>query len=154
MNKEQFMRNDQYNFIKRQVQQLVSGHGMVNDEQVIGALESISIERVSDLFTDITDEQKQMLNKIVEIVDKEEAEQFLLNLESHIIPFNKPSEQKLRKLFPKAKKLKLSEGLDYTKMTFLSFDVRDEKTIYNRTYPKRHDRSFGYLRRNECKANL
>ena len=111
MNKEQFMRNDEYNFIKRQAKQLVSGHGMVNDEQVIGALESLSIERVSDLFTDITDEQKEMLNKIVEIVDKEEAKQFLLNLESHIIPFNKPSEQKLKKLFPKAKKLKLpTEG--------------------------------------------
>ncbi len=128
MNKEQFMRNDQYNFIKRQVQHLVSGHGMVNDEQVIGALESLSIERVSDLFTDITDEQKEMLNKIVEIVDKEEAEQFLLNLESHIIPFNKPSEQKLKKLFPKAKKLKLpTEGLDYTKMTFLSLMISGRK---------------------------
>ena len=48
-----------------------------------------------------------MLNKIVEIVDKEEAEQLLLDLESHIIPFNKPSEQKLKKLFLKVKKLKL-----------------------------------------------
>lgn len=131
MNKEQFMRNDQYNFIKRQVQQLVSGHGMVNDEQVLDALESLSIERVSDLFTDITDEQKEMLNKIVEIVDKVEAEQFLLNLESHIIPFNKPSEQKLKKLFPKAKKLKLpTEGLDYTKMTFLCFDDIGTKKRY------------------------
>ncbi len=131
MNHEQFMRNDQFNFIKRQVQQLVNGHGTVNDERVISALESLSIERVVDLFTDITDEHKEMLNKIVEIVDKEEAEQFLLELESYVIPFSKPSEQKLKKLFPKVKKLKLpSEGLDYHKMSFLSFDDIGTKKRY------------------------
>lgn len=131
MNHEQFMKNDQFNFIKRQVQLLVNGHGTVNDERVIDALESLSIERVFELFTDITDAQKEMLNKIVEIADREEAEQFLLELESRVIPFNKPSEQQLKKLFPKVKKLKLpAVGLDYTKMSFLSFDDIGTKKRY------------------------
>ena len=131
MMNEQFLRNDQYNFIKRQVQQLVNGHASVNDQHVIGALESLSIEKVLDLFTELTDEQKELLNKLVEIEDKEEAERFLINLASYIIPFNKPSEQRLKKLFPKVKKLKLpSEGLDYKRMTYLCFDDIGTKRRY------------------------
>lgn len=123
MKNKQFLRNDQYNFIKRQVQQLVNGNTMVNDKHVIGALESLSIEKVNDLFTEMTDEQKEVLNKLVEISDKEEAEQYLFDLESYVIPFTKPSEQRLKKLFPKVKKMKLpTDGLDYKKMSFLSFD--------------------------------
>lgn len=131
MKNEQFLRNDQYNFIKRQIQQLVNGHATVNDQHVIGALESLSIEKVHDLFTDLTDWQRQILDQIVEIKDKEEAEQLLSVLESYIIPFNRPSEQKMKKLFPKVKKLKLpTEGLDYNKMTFLSFDDIGTKRRY------------------------
>ena len=131
MMNEQFLRNDQYNFIKRQVQQLVNGHASVNDQHVIGALESLSIEKVLDLFTELTDEQKELLNKLVEIEDKEEAERFLVNLASYIIPFNKPSEQRLKKLFPKVKKLKLpTEGLNYKRMTYLSFDDIGSKRRY------------------------
>lgn len=131
MKNEQFLRNDQYNFIKRQVQQLVNGHATVNDQHVIGALESLSIEKVTYLFTDVSDEQKEILNKIVEIADKEEAEQYLSDLESFIIPFTKPSEQRLKKLFPKVKKMKLpADGLDYKKMSFLSFDDIGTKKRY------------------------
>lgn len=131
MKNEQFLRNDQYNFIKRQVNQLVNGHATVNDKHVIGALESLSIEKVLDLFTDLTDAQKEMLTKMTAIVDKEEAEQFLVDLGSYVIPFTKPSEQRLKKLFPKVKKLKLpTDGLDYNKMSFLSVDDIGTKKRY------------------------
>lgn len=131
MKNEQFMRNDQYNFIKRQIQYLVNGHATVNDQHVIGALESLSIEKVHDLFTDLTEGQKEILNRVAEVDDKEEAEQLLSELESYIIPFNKPSEQKLKKLFPKVKKLKLpAEGLNYNRMSFLSFDDIGTKKRY------------------------
>lgn len=131
MKNEQFMRNDQYNFIKRQIQYLVNGHATVNDQHVIGALESLSIEKVHDLFTDLTEGQKEILNRVAEVDDKEEAEQLLSELESYIIPFTKPSEQKLKKLFPKVKKLKLpAEGLDYNRMSFLSFDDIGTKKRY------------------------
>ena len=131
MMNEPFLRNDQYNFIKRQVRQLVNGHASVNDQHVIGALESLSIEKVLDLFADVTVEQKEILNKMVEIEDKEEAEKFLVNLATYIIPFSEPSEQRLKKLFPKVKKLKLPlEGLNYNRMTYLSFDDIGTKRRY------------------------
>lgn len=131
MMNEQFIRNDQYNFIKRQIQQLVNGHASVNDQHVIGALESLSIEKVLDLFTDLTVDQKEILNKTVEIEGKEEAERFLVDLASYVLPFNKLSEQRLKKLFPKVKKLKLpTEGLDYKRMTYLCFDDLGTKRRY------------------------
>ena len=80
MKNEQFIRNDQFNFIKRQVHQLVSGHASVNDQHVIDALDSLSIEKVLDLFSDLTPEQQEVLQHIVEIRDREEAEIFLFNL--------------------------------------------------------------------------
>lgn len=131
MMNEQFLRNDQYNFIKRQVRQLVNGHASVNDQHVIGALESLSIEKVLDLFTDVTVGQKEILNKMVEIEDKEEADKFLVNLATYIIPFNEPSEKRLKKFFPKVKKLKLpTEGLNYKRMTYVSFDDIGTKRRY------------------------
>ncbi|MCG7346277.1 FusB/FusC family EF-G-binding protein [Sporosarcina sp. ACRSL] len=131
MTNEPFLRNDQFNFIKRQVHQLVNGHASVNDQHVIGALESLSIEKVLDLFSDLTPEQKEVLQHIVKIGDKEEAEIFLFNLASYIIPFSEPSEQRLKKLFPKVKKLKLpTEGLNYKRMTYLSFDDIGTKRRY------------------------
>ena len=131
MKNEQFVRNDQFNFIKRQIQQLVNGHGTVNDSHVLNALESLSIEKVLDLFIRLTDAQKELLNRMAEIEDKEEAEKYIVDLERYIIPFNPLSEQKLKKLFPKVKKLKLpTEGLDYNKMTYLSYDDLGTKKRY------------------------
>lgn len=131
MKNEQFIRNDQFNFIKRQIQQLLNGHASVNDQHVIGALESLSIEKVLDLFPELTVEQKEILHKVVEIESKEEAERFLVDLAPYIIPYNKPSEQRLKKLFPKVKKLKLpTEGLDYKRMTYLCFDDIGTKRRY------------------------
>ncbi|WP_336824125.1 FusB/FusC family EF-G-binding protein [Sporosarcina sp. USHLN248] len=131
MKSEQFIRNDQYNVIKRQVWQLVNGHSTVNDQQVIGALESLSIEKVGDLFTELTDEQKEILNQLAKIDDKEAAERYLSELQSYIIPFQQPSEQRLKKLFPKAKKLKLpKDGINFNRMTYFSYDDIGTKKRY------------------------
>ena len=131
MKSEQFIRNDQFNFIKRQVLHLVNGHGTVNDQHVIGALESLSVEKSMDLFTELTATQKELLNGLSKVVDKETAEQYLLELGSYVIPFQQPSEQKLKKLFPKVKKLKLpKDSLDTNRMSFLSIDDIGTKKRY------------------------
>ncbi|MBY0221285.1 MULTISPECIES: FusB/FusC family EF-G-binding protein [Sporosarcina] len=131
MKNEQFIRNDQFNFIKRQVLQLVNGHATVNDQQVIGAIESLSIEKTVDLFAGVTAAQRNLLNQIVNVVDKETAEQYLVEIEAYIIPFKELSEQKLQKLFPKVKKMKLpKESLNYNRMSFFSYDDFGTKKRY------------------------
>ncbi|GKV64249.1 MULTISPECIES: FusB/FusC family EF-G-binding protein [Sporosarcina] len=131
MKSEQFIRNDQFNFIKRQVLQLVSGHATVNDQHVINAMESLAIEKTEDLFTGLTPIQRNILNRIVKVADKETAEQYLVEIEAYIIPFKELSEQKLQKLFPKVKKMKLpKERLNYNRMSFLSYDDFGTKRRY------------------------
>ncbi|QTD43220.1 FusB/FusC family EF-G-binding protein [Sporosarcina sp. Te-1] len=131
MKREPFIRNDQFNLIKRQVLHLVNGHATVNDQHVIGAMESLSVEKAIESFPLLTDTQRDLLNQMVQVVDKETAEQYLMELEKYIIPFQEPSEQKLKKLFPKVKKMKLpKENLNFQRMTFLSFDDIGTKKRY------------------------
>jgi hypothetical protein len=121
---EPYIRSDQYNFIKNQTQTLVNGHLSVNDRAVLNALKSLSIEKVLNLFPNITDEQKQLLQPIIEVKDKNDAEQFLSKVKSYVIPFKVITEQSIKKIFPKAKKLKLPnlDDLDLTELSYLGWD--------------------------------
>ncbi|MBP0725053.1 FusB/FusC family EF-G-binding protein [Bacillus sp. RG28] len=121
---EPFLRNDQYNFIKAQTQILINGHSMTNDKDVLRALKEISKEKVFKLFMDMNDEQKNMIDPIHTIIDKSDEEAFLLQLKPYVIPFKEVTEQTLKKLFPKAKKLKLPsmENIDLKELSYLSWD--------------------------------
>lgn len=121
---EPYIRSDQYNFIKNQTQTLVNGHLSVNDRAVLNALKSLSIEKILNLFPDITDEQKQLFQPIIEVKDKNDAEQFLSKVKTYVIPFKVITEQSIKKIFPKAKKLKLPnlDNLDLTELSYLGWD--------------------------------
>ncbi|WP_042349857.1 FusB/FusC family EF-G-binding protein [Bacillus massiliigorillae] len=129
---EPFIRNDQYNFIKKQTQTLVNGHSSVNDIAVLQALKSLAIERVLNLFTDISNEQKQLLEPIVEIKDKDHAEEFLLQLKPYVIPFEEVTQQTIKKLMPKVKKLKVPslENTDWKDISYLSWDDKGSQKRY------------------------
>ncbi|HWO94980.1 MAG TPA: FusB/FusC family EF-G-binding protein, partial [Bacillus sp. (in: firmicutes)] len=118
-----FIRSDQYNFIKAQTQSLINGHSTVNDMDVLNALKSMAEEKVANLFEDINEEQKQLMAPILEIEDKAHAEEFLEQLKPYVIPFKEVTEQTLKKLFPKAKKLKLPllENIDLKEISYLSW---------------------------------
>lgn len=117
-----FIRTDQFNFIKRQVQNLVNGHATANDDGVRSALKSMTLERVLVLFPLIDEEQAQLLQPISLIDNKEEAEAFLSQLKPYVMPFE-VSEQGIKKLFPKAKKLKVPSlaEIDLRDIAYLSW---------------------------------
>ena len=118
-----FIRSDQYNFIKKQTQSLVNGHATVNDRGVLNALRALSLEKVLGLFEESTEEHKILLNPIVEIKEKLEAEGFLETLKPHVIPFKEISETAIKKIFPKAKKLKIPslENIDFKEISYLGW---------------------------------
>ncbi|MDM5188662.1 FusB/FusC family EF-G-binding protein [Bacillus sp. DX4.1] len=118
-----FIRSDQYNFIKFQTQILINGHATSNDMDVIQALKSLAIEKVLHLFEDISDEQKQLINSILTVQNREDAEAFLSQLSPYVIPFQEVTQQTLKKLFPKAKKLKLPllEDMNLKEISYLSW---------------------------------
>ncbi|TQR19373.1 FusB/FusC family EF-G-binding protein [Psychrobacillus vulpis] len=118
-----FIRSDQYNFIKKQTLALVNGHLTVNDKAVLNALKSLTIEKVLGLFEGLNEEQKQLLNPVINVKEKAEAEEFLHQIKSFVIPFKEISEQTVKKMFPKAKKLKIPplNEMDFTEISYISW---------------------------------
>jgi hypothetical protein len=104
---EPFIRSDQFNYIKNQIQILINGYTTVNDKGVLNALKTLTDEKIIHLFDDLSEEQRKVFNPIVEIREKEQAEAFLSQLKQYVIPFKDISEQSIKKIFPKAKKLKV-----------------------------------------------
>ncbi|MRG87181.1 FusB/FusC family EF-G-binding protein [Salinibacillus xinjiangensis] len=119
---ESFIRVDQYNFIKSQAQALINGHATAKDEDVLDALKSLVIEKITKAFEELTTEQEDLINPIVNIEDKEQGELFVAELKPYVIPFN-ATEQGIQKLFPKVKKLKVPslDELDLKEVTYLSW---------------------------------
>ncbi|MED4354281.1 FusB/FusC family EF-G-binding protein [Schinkia azotoformans] len=117
-----FIRTDQYNFIRVQARKLVNGHSTAKDPDVIKAIEDMVLENILAMFINMNDEQKQLIQPVVEIHDKEMAEKFLAQLKQYVIPFN-VSEQAVRKLFPKVKKLSVPplDKMDLRDIVYLSW---------------------------------
>ncbi|MFJ7973386.1 FusB/FusC family EF-G-binding protein [Psychrobacillus sp. NPDC096389] len=118
-----FIRNDQFNFIKKQGQALINGHSTVNDQRVLNALKSITSEKISNLFENLNEEQKQPLDPIIEIKEKADAEALLEQIKPFVIPFKQVTEQTIKKLFPKVKKLKTPtlENIDFREISYLGW---------------------------------
>ena len=120
---EAFIRSDQYNFIKSQTHILAHGHATANDRGVIAALKSLAIEKVLHVFENLTDAQKKIIDTILAVENRENAEAFLLQLNPYVIPFQEITPQALKKIFPKAKKLKLPEieEINMKEMSYLGW---------------------------------
>jgi len=121
---EPFIRADQYQFIKYQTQILINSHATVNDKNVLNAVKSLARDKVSNLFLNLEEQQKHILEPLVEIEDTAKAEEFLGGIKPYVIPFKNVSEQTLKKLFPKAKKLKLPSliDVDFKELSYLGWD--------------------------------
>lgn len=129
---EPFIRTDQYQFIKSQTQILINGHNSVNDKNVLTALKSLASDKVFNLFSVINDEQRKLVEPIIEVEDSVKAEEYLGKLKPFVIPFKKVTEQTLKKLFPKAKKLKLPSigENDFKDLTYLGWNDRGTNKKY------------------------
>ncbi|WP_458412945.1 FusB/FusC family EF-G-binding protein [Schinkia sp. CFF1] len=130
-----FIRTGQYNFIKVQIRKLINGHSTAKDEDVIKALEAMVLENTVALFLNMTEEQTRLISQVVEIHDKEMAERFLAQLKQYVIPFS-ATEQAIRKLFPKVKKLSVPpiDRMDLKDVVYVSW----EDTGTNKKYIVTH----------------
>ncbi|ANU21959.1 FusB/FusC family EF-G-binding protein [Planococcus donghaensis] len=118
-----FIRNDQYNFIKDQTKILLTAQTSTNDVEVLHVLKHLAYEKVQNLFPVLTEKQKKILQPLVQIKELSEAESFLEQLQPYLISFKAVTEQNLKKLFPKAKKLKgpNTEIINFHKTSYLSW---------------------------------
>jgi Elongation factor G-binding protein, N-terminal/FBP C-terminal treble-clef zinc-finger len=121
---EAFIRNNQYNFIKQQAYHLANGHTAANDRGVIQALKALAIEKISSVCGELSQEQQSLIDMILTVENREDVELFLLKLNPYVISYPEITQQTVKKLFPKAKKLKLPKMSDVNlkETTYLSWE--------------------------------
>ncbi|PAD38880.1 FusB/FusC family EF-G-binding protein [Terribacillus sp. 7520-G] len=127
-----FIRNDQYNNIKEQVQQLVNSSAAVKDIDVIYGLRSLAEKKIKNRFEELSEEEAEMLGRIRDVQDEIDAELFLAQLRPSIKAFPALTEEQLRKLFPKVKHLHLPKlnDVDWEKTSYLGWNDNGQQAKY------------------------
>ncbi|WP_081791977.1 FusB/FusC family EF-G-binding protein [Caldalkalibacillus mannanilyticus] len=120
---EAFIRSDQYHFIKFQLKSMVAAHSTMKDNEILNAFKFHSIDKVHALFHDISESQREILNKLIEIEEEAQVRNVLAELKAYVIPFTKVTEKTVAKLFPKIKKLKAPplEEIDFKAISYLGW---------------------------------
>ena len=131
-----FIRNHQYNMIKKQVKLLQNACSTVSDPKVVEAVRTTAVTKVLDAFPEATAFQKQYFEKISTLNRTEDFQTYLQSLEPFLAEFEKVSSAQIKKLFPKVKKLKLPDldVLDYKSITYIGWtDIATNKMflLYN-----------------------
>ncbi len=126
---DQFINNEQLNFIKTQV-------ALINDSikknvpgKVLAAVIDLANSKISSLFPNASFEQQSLLD-LSKLKTNKEYDQYTEYLSAYLLPFPNIQEQQLKKMFPKQKKLKLPDlaKIDNSRLTYLSWnDLRSNK---------------------------
>lgn len=132
-----FIRNHQYNWIKKQADLLQRAIRTVSDPKVVEAVRYSAQTKLMDVFPDATELQKQMLEKLSTLQTTEEFQRYEQGLEPYLTEFAPVTEKRLQKLFPKNKKLKLPDltAVDFRRITYLGWtDIATNKLflVYDR----------------------
>lgn len=118
-----FIRNHQYNLIKKQATLLQHTCQTVADPKIVDTVRYSAFTKITEAFQMAEDQQLRLLERITTLDKTEEFSQFLLFLEPYLIEFEQVTDKQLKKLYPKSKKLKLPsmEGLDLRHTTYLGW---------------------------------
>ncbi|WP_027086941.1 FusB/FusC family EF-G-binding protein [Cohnella panacarvi] len=127
---EPFIRNHQYNCIRDQAESVLRALRTVSDPMIVESVRSGAQAKVAALFTGLTDYRKALLESIAVMKTADDIRSYLQALEPYRVAFPWISEQQIRKLFPKNKKLKLPDfaQIDLRRVTYLSWiDIQTNK---------------------------
>jgi len=126
---EKFIKNEQLNFIKKQIALIKDSTKKNVPPNVLAAVIGLANAKILELFPAASSEQQEMLD-ITRLKTDKEYEHYIEHLEDCLQPFPNVTEQQLKKMFPKQKKLKLPDlsNIDFSKLTYLSWnDLRSNK---------------------------
>ncbi|MFD0695757.1 FusB/FusC family EF-G-binding protein [Paenibacillus sp. GCM10027628] len=127
---EPFIRNHQYNDIKKQVGIRQNALRTIADPKVLESVRYSTESKIIELFPDITDVQKQMLERISALETAEDFQKYVRELEPYLVEFPQITAKQIQKLFPKNKKLKIPDlsEIDNRYVTYLSWtDISTNK---------------------------
>ncbi|MGO4344286.1 FusB/FusC family EF-G-binding protein [Paenibacillus sp. MCAF9] len=129
MNKP-FIRNHQYNLIKKQAHLLQTACNTVSDPKVVEAVRYSTQTKISEAFPGATDLQKHELEKLATLNRTEEIQSYLQSLQPLMSEFTQVTAAQIKKLFPKVKKLKVPDldDIDYRYVTYMGWtDIASNK---------------------------
>jgi hypothetical protein len=120
---ETFIKNEQLNFIKKQVALIKESSKKNVPQNVLAAVIDLANAKILDLFPNVSLEQQEMLD-LSKLKRDKEYEQYIQHLTNYLLPFPKITEQQLKKMFPKHKKIKLPDlsTIDLNQLTYLSWN--------------------------------
>lgn len=120
---EPFIYNHQFNGIKRHTDFLQREYNSATDRKVLDAVIHSTEGHVAELLGHLTDEQSGLITPLFKRLSKVEYEQKLDVLSPYTIAFPTVAEAAIKKLFPKAKKLKLPDfsTIDVNSLTYLGW---------------------------------
>ncbi|MBN2983698.1 FusB/FusC family EF-G-binding protein [Cohnella algarum] len=128
-----FIRNHQYNLIKKQAVHLQRTCSTVSDPKVVESVRNNVMYKIQEAFPDALEpSQEQTLGKVADVYTSEDVQSYLRSLEPYREPFDQMTDAQLRKLFPKAKKLKLPdrEAVDGRYLTYLGWTDISSNKLY------------------------
>lgn len=126
---EKFIKNEQMNFIKKQIALIKDSARKNVPANVLAAVIDLANAKIMELFPNASAAQKEMLD-LSKLRTDDEYEQYIERLSEYLVPFPRITEQQLKKMFPKNKKLKLPDltQIDHSQLTYLSWnDIRSNK---------------------------
>lgn len=118
-----FIRNHQFNVIKKQAEFLQNTLRTVADRRVLETVRYRAAENIVEAFLYLSEEQKKMLEQISTFETAFEFQRYLNELEPYLEPYPPITPKQIQKLFPKNKKLKVPDlnSIDFRYVTYLSW---------------------------------
>lgn len=118
-----FIRNHQYNMVKKQLNFLQHTCQTVSDPRVVNSVRQSVATVMLELFADEEADGKPLWEKVSSLQSAADFKQYLLSLEPYLIPFPQVSNKQLSKLYPKNKKMVVPDLTESNwKMTYLGWD--------------------------------
>ena len=126
---ERFIENHQFNFIQEQVEIIRDSRKKSLPTSVLQAVIDLANAKIAYLFPEATPSQLAMID-VSTLQTDESYDMFIDGLRPHVRSFPHVSEQQVKKLFPKQKKLRLPDGedLNVNRMSYMSWnDLRSNR---------------------------
>ncbi|AKG34998.1 FusB/FusC family EF-G-binding protein [Paenibacillus durus] len=118
-----FIRNHQYNVIKKQAEFIQNTLRNVADRSVLETVRYRSVTNIIEAFPYLTENQQKMLEQISTFETAYDFQRYLTELEPYLESYPPITLQQIQKLFSKNKKLKVPDlgSIDFRFVTYLSW---------------------------------
>ncbi|MNB79548.1 Fibronectin-binding protein (FBP) [compost metagenome] len=132
-----FIRNHEFNVIKKQAEFLQKTLRSVADRSVLETVRHRAVMNIVEAFPSLSEDQKGMLEQISALESAYDFQRYLAALEPYLEPFPPITLKQIQKLFPKNKKLKIPDlaSIDFRYVTYLGWtDIATNKLFIVYSY--------------------